>query len=802
MKLPLLTFTLAIAATVAAQTAPTRPAATPKAAVPKGAPVDFNRDVRPILSERCFACHGFDAAKRQAGLRLDTELGAYLALPSGRKGVVPGHPERSSVIQRVAARTMPPPNMGKALTDAEIGVLRRWVAQGGKYAQHWSFVPPRVPALPPVKDPSRWARNPIDRFILARLEREKLRPAPEADRVTLIRRLTLDLTGLPPTPAEVDAFLADRSPNAYEKVVDRLLASPRYGERMAWEWLDAARYADTNGYQGDGVRTMWPWRDWVIRALNDNMPYDQFTVEQLAGDLLPNATREQRIATGFNRNHMLNGEGGRIPEESRVDYVVDRVDTTSTVFMGMTVGCARCHDHKFDPFTQKEYYQLYAYFNNLPETGSVDRRGNANPVMALPTLADTARTAELTAKVQSLEREMGALAADAAERPAAQKALDDARKALRDHEGQILVTMVMEERPQPRDTFLLIRGAYDRYGEKVAPGVPSSLPGLPAGAPPNRLALARWLVDPSNPLTARVTVNRYWQLFFGTGLVKTAEDFGTQGERPSHPELLDYLATRFAGVSGAGALKPWDSKAIQKLIVMSATYRQSSKMTPALSERDPENRLLARGPRYRLSSAALRDQALAVSGLLVEKAGGPPVKPYQPPGIWEDATFGQIRYEQDHGEKLYRRSLYTFWRRIVGPTTLFDTPSRQNCTVRQARTNTPLHALTLLNDVTFVEAARAFAQRVMTTGGATPEARIETAFRMAAARKPVPAERQILLQSWQRLLARYRTDPEAAKQLLSAGESPRDEKLDLAEHAAYTALCSLILNLDEVVTKE
>jgi mono/diheme cytochrome c family protein len=818
------------------------PAGAVLAAPPAPAPVDFNRDVRPVLSENCFSCHGFDPGKRQAGLRLDVPEGAFGKLPSGNTALVPGKPDGGVFMRRVAARTMPPPASGKRLTDAQVTTLRRWIAQGAKYARHWSLEPPRRPALPTVRD-TKWVRNPIDRFILARLEREGLHPSPEADRPTLIRRLSLDLTGLPPTPAEVDAFLADRAPDAYEKVVDRLLASPRYGERMAWEWLDAARYADTNGYQGDGVRTMWPWRDWVVQALNRNMPFDQFTVEQLAGDLLPNATLSQKLATGFNRNHMLNGEGGRIPEESRIDYVVDRVDTTSTVWMGLTLGCSRCHDHKFDPFTQKEYYGLFAYFNNLSETGAVDRGGNANPVLSLPTPEQSARMDALNGTVRSLEGKLQPLPADAAERPELQKQLDEARKSLKEAQSAVVETMVMEERgpagTPPRETFVLVRGAYDKHGDKVGAGVPAALPVLPRDAPPNRLALARWLVDPAHPLTARVTVNRYWQLFFGTGLVKTVEDFGVQGERPSHPELLDWLASSFAtgdggretGASGATGdrgpktedrngrspvpglpspeghavsrpPKAWDVKAMHKLIVMSAAYRQSSRETPLLRERDPENRLLARGARFRLSSAQIRDQALALSGLLVEKQGGPPVKPYQPPGIWEDATFGQIRYEQGRGESLYRRSLYTFWRRIVGPTTLFDTASRQGCTVRQARTNTPLHALTLLNDTTYVEAARVFAQRVMTTGGTTPEARVGTAFRLATARQPTAGERKVLLQSWRRLRSQYAADPEGARKLLAAGESPRDEKLDAGEHAAYTGLCSLILNLDEVITRE
>ena len=787
-----------------------------------GAPaVDFNRDVRPILAENCFACHGPDAGQRKAGLRLDLREGALATLAAGLAAVVPGRPDAGTLMRRVASRTMPPPGSNKRLTDAQIALLRRWIGQGASYSRHWSFVPPVRPQIPRVRNP-RWPVNAIDSFVLARLGRERLQPSSAAGRATLIRRVSLDLTGLPPNPSEVDAFLSDRSANAYEKVVDRLLASPRYGERMAWEWLDAARYADTNGYQGDRTRIMWPWRDWVIDAFNQNMPFDRFTVEQIAGDLLPNATLAQKIATGFNRNHMLNGEGGRIPEESRVDYVVDRVDTTSTVWLGLTLGCARCHDHKFDPLAQRDYYRLFAYFNNLPETGSVDRGGNANPVLSLPTPEQSTQMSALQERIRTAESRLPA--APVADRPGLQKEIDEARKAVQDLEKSVLTTMVMEERPQPRDTFLLVRGAYDRPGEKVTPGVPASLPGPASDAPPNRLGLARWLVDPANPLTSRVAVNRYWQMLFGTGLVKTAEDFGIQGERPSHPELLDWLAVEYRALG-------WDTKALLRLMVTSATYRQSSDFGFPISDFglktsasesairnprsaisksairnllsiDPENRLLARASRFRLPSAVLRDQALFVGGLLVEKVGGAPVKPYQPAGIWEDATFGQIKYEQDRGDKLYRRSLYTFWRRIVGPTTLFDTASRQSCTVRQSRTNTPLHALTLLNDITFVEAARAFAQRVMKEGGSTQEERIDFAFRLAAARRATGQERRTLLRSLARLRAHYAADPAAALKLLSIGESPRDQSLDPVQHAAFTGLCSLVLNLDEVLSKE
>jgi hypothetical protein len=707
-------------------------------------------------------------------------------------------------------------------------VLKKWVEQGAEWQAHWAYVVPKRPGLPPVRD-GGWAKNPIDRFVLARLEKEGLKPSPEASKNTLIRRLSLDLTGLPPTPAEVAAFVTDPSPNAYEELVARLLRSPRFGERLAYDWLDAARYADSNGYQEDLTRTLWPWRDWVVRAFNVNKPFDQFTVEQIAGDLLPGATTEQKIATGFHRNHMLNGEGGRVAEESRIDYVVDRVDTTAQVWLGLTLGCARCHDHKFDPFSQKEYYRLFAYFNSIGETGAVDRRGanqvgNANPVLRVPTkeqeraLFDSTRTirelepvvkatapkptpADLhRATLAGLLRTPAPLILEASLRPSpafadASRALATAKKTLDATNKAVVETMVMEDLPSARDTFVLRRGAWDQHGEKVSPGVPERLGKPPPGVPPNRLALARWLVSPENPLTARVVVNRYWQLLFGAGLVKTTEDFGVQGEPPIHPDLLDWLAVNFRD-SG------WDLKKLLTLVVTSNTYKQSSKVTPELQERDPANRLLARAARYRLSSHSLRDQAMAVSGLLVEKGGGPPVNPYQPPNIWEEFSFNHIRYAQGHGDDLYRRSLYTFWRRTVAPPELFDTPARQVCVVRPTRTNTPLHALTTLNDVTYAEAHRVLAERVMKEGGHTSAERIGCAFRLCVAREPTPKERDVLVAAFDRLRKQYGTDKSAAEKVVSQGEKPRDPKLDVTELVAYAGVASVILNLDEALTRE
>ena len=753
-------------------------------------PVDFGRQIRPLLSNTCFTCHGPDEKARDSELRLDTKAGAFIDL-DGHRAIVPGKPLASSLYLRLVSQDederMPPPDSGRKLTAEQIELVRLWIEQGAKWEQHWSFVSPKRPATPTVRN-KKWVRNPIDAFVLARIEQAGLSPSPEASKETLIRRLSLDLTGLPPTLEEIDAFLADKSPAAYESLVDRLLRSPRFGEHMAATWLDAARYGDTNGYQSDGTRTMWPWRDWVIDALNKNMPFDQFTVEQIAGDLLPGAKPRQILATGFNRNHPLNGEGGRIAEESRVDYVVDRVETTGTVWLGLSIGCGRCHDHKFDPISQREFYGLYAYFNSIDESGGVDRGGNAKPVMKIAAPQIAARIAELEKKIAGMK--VKGEKPQAASLAGLQKELDRLKKSIPE-------TMVMGDRKTPRETFVLIRGQYDKpdKSQRVSPGVPASLHPLPADAPKNRLALARWLVDPANPLTARVTVNRTWQQIFGVGLVRTSEEFGSQGERPTHPQLLDYLATEL--VSGG-----WDVKKLLRLIVSSATYRQSSRTTPELLRNDPTNRLLARSPRYRLSSFAIRDQALALGGLLVERIGGPPVRPYQPADVWSDFSLGKIKYKQDHGESLYRRSLYTFWRRSVGPTIFFDVTDRQVCSVRPSRTNTPLHSLTLLNDITHVEAARKFAERVMSEGDKQPQTRLNRAFRMATARRPTAEEAKILLAALDRLTQQFRADAEAAKKLLAVGESPASDKLDAVELAAFAGVMNMLLNLDEVITRE
>lgn len=1001
--------------------------------------VDYRREVRPILSDKCFKCHGPDEKERKAGLRLDTADGALAMADSGAFAVVPGKSGDSELMKRVRHADgdlrMPPAATGKTLTPQEIDTLQRWIDQGAAWQGHWAFQAPVRPAPPTISNEA-WALNPIDRFIHARLDRESLMPSPTADKTTLIRRLTLDLTGLPPTPAEVDAFLADTSPNAYEKLVERLLNSRRFGEHMARYWLDAARYGDTHGLHLDNERSMWKYREWVIEAFNRNHPFDQFTIDQLAGDLVPNPTTEQLIATGFNRCNVTTGEGGSIDEEVLVRYAVDRVETTSTVWLGLTAGCAVCHDHKYDPLTQKEFYQLFAFFFSTQDAAMDGNQLLPPPMLKIPTseqeqqrktlderltqlrtqLADqlakveytdpgvpagvtldqpqevvwidddtpkgakqeggwqfvvapepvlsgtkaSKRTAgglsqhfftganpplkvgegdklftyvyldpnnppkeimlqwndgswehraywgenvipwgaentgarfragdlpekgkwvrlEVDAKQvglnpganingwaftqhdgtcywdkagivtrtpqggmtfesqqqwESLAKAQNdlpqpvkdALKAEADKRNDAQKKtlrdyfleyvypktkdqfvdlhnqINDAQKQRNDLEAAIPSTLVMADMQNQRETRMLIRGQYDKKGDKVERALPSWLPPMPEGAPTSRLGLAKWLVDPKHPLTSRVTVNRFWQQLFGQGLVKTTGDFGSQGEWPTHPELLDWLAVEFVE-SG------WNVKHVMRLMVTSNTYRQSSKVTPELVQRDPTNELYARGPRFRLDAEVIRDSALNVSGLMVEKFGGKSVKPYQPEGIWEAVGFlgsNTREFKQDSGEALYRRSLYTFWKRTAPPPSLltFDAPSRETCTVRRARTNTPLQALTLMNDKQYVEASRQFAQRMLTEGGASPESRLAFAFRLATGRQPSEKESAVLLRVLNKQSEIFKGNVDAAKQLLAVGESKRNESLDPAEHAAYTMVANLILNLDETVTKE
>lgn len=867
---------------------------------------EFNRQVRPILSDKCWTCHGTDAAAKGIKLRLDKEESARAA--------------RLLIRDRIVAKTMPPKHVGNPLSEGEIATLSQWAEAGAPWQMHWAY-------LPPVRE----AGGTIDGFVQARLKKEGLSPTPEASRETLIRRLSLDLTGLPESPRN----------ESYEATVDRLLASPRFAERMTARWLDAARYADTNGYQTDGERMMWRWRDWVIEAFDKNMPFDRFIVEQMAGDLLPDATLSQRIATGFQRNHRGNGEGGIVGAEYLAEYAADRVETMSTVFLGSTVGCARCHNHKYDPFSQKDFYRFFAYFHNIGERGRYFKYGNTPPFIHAPTPGQEARLAALQKAVKVAERKIqkgdpnwkptadliplekaapsytdrftvaaqmtmkdGVVVAKtvAGDEPMGfgilvtkgrlqvnlvQRWLDDAirvetervfapeethhvaftfdgsklaaglkvyvdgkpeklrilvdelnqdfvvkepiRVGAKDAkifgrvlpQGEIAIlagvatgseawtelaqrqkeldafldliptVMVMRETGQPLDAHVLIRGAYDRPGEVVQAGVPPVLGKIPDGLPNNRLGLARWLVDRKNPLTARVTVNRFWQGLFGVGLVKTSEDFGAQGEWPSHPELLDWLAVEFMD-SG------WNVKKLMKTIVMSATYRQGSQIRPELLARDPENRLLARGPRLRLDAGQVRDQALYVSGLLVEKVGGPSVKPYQPAGLWKELSGG-ADYQMDQGEGLYRRSLYTFWKRTSPPPSManFDAAGRETCVVRESRTNTPLQALNLMNDVTFLEASRKLAERVIHSGEG-----FGFGFRLVTGRAPNAQELAILDRAYARHLATYRASPDEARNLLAHGDSPRDTKIDVAVLAANTMVASMMLNLDEGITRE
>ena len=1036
------------------------------AALPKK--IDFNRDIRPVLANNCFPCHGPAAGPRKADLRLDVREEA-LTEREGIRPIVPGDIEKSEVVRRITHTSkkemMPPPESKKSLKADEIERIKQWIAQGAEYTPHWSFIAPKRPELPQVSR-AEWPRNAIDRFILARLEAEGLAPSPETDPRTLIRRVSFDLTGLPPTLEEVDAFLADSSSHAYETVVDRLLASVHYGEHMARFWLDAARYADTHGLHFDNYREIWPYRDWVIRAFNNNMPFDQFTIEQLAGDLLDNSTLMQKVATGFCRAHVTTNEGGVIKEEVFVRNVVDRVETTGTVFLGLTLGCATCHDHKFDPISQKDFYQIFAFFNNLDGNPMDGNKAQHAPIIKVPSPEQTKQLADLRQQITALDTKLkeraqraekaytaweqqartktdepqpmpagliahfpldfiadgktvanlvdakavgriggkspatvpgkhgGALrfngrnfvfnknigdfernqafsygawakvpkkhgssgivtrmddknanrgwdlliagskamvhivhkwpknaikvttkkripvdkwthffvTYDGSSKAAGVKiyingksvpvkvdvdklkktirtdkefrigrrnpgsgfkgAVDEVRiydralsavdvariadkdlirpilvldpakrtprqkKTLREHylnthdkpykklaarraksksqeagiDKKMPTTLIWKERDKPRDAFLLERGQYDQRGEKVSRATPKALPPLPEGAPLNRLGFAQWLVHPSHPLTARVAANRFWQQCFGTGIVKTAEDFGAQGEWPSHPDLLDWLAVDFRE-------NKWDVKRLMKLIVRSAAYRQSSRITPEGFEKDPENRLLARGPRFRLDAEMLRDQALAVSGLLVRTIGGPSVKPPQPAGLWYAVGYSRsntVRFKKDSGpDKVHRRSLYTFWKRTAPAPQMitFDAPSRESCTVRRERTNTPLQALLLLNDPQYVEAARHLAQRILKEGGKTADQRLSFAFRLVTARSPNTEEIAELRGAYESHLGSFRQDAKAAQDLIEVGESKPDESLDAVELAAWTMIANLILNLDEVINK-
>ena len=814
------------------------------------AKVDYNEDVRPILAENCFYCHGPDGNKRKAKLRLDVR---EVALE--KKAFVPGDAEASDLVKRLFSKdsdeVMPPPDSHRTVTAAQKEILKRWIAEGAEYRPHWAFVAPVRPALP-----ANGERHPVDAFVVDKLTKAGLKLSPEAPKATLLRRLSLDLTGLPPTPEETAAFLADQGPDAYEKQVDRLLASPHYGERMALPWLDASRYADSNGFQQDGDTFQWVWRDWLVRNLNADKPFDQLSTEMLAGDLLPDATLDQKIATAFNRNHILNGEGGNIAEEQRFVSLFDRVESTTTTWLGLTVACAQCHDHKYDPITQKDYYQWLDAFNRVKErgtpsggptqTGGQSRFRLDGTVVEAPSPEQAAELARLQAAFDAvnkdffahqtkafeawlakptkdkgmLPKELEALLAPDKKRTAAEtkklrdhyvknvfpeerkgiavfKQIDHAKMLLDGYRGDVLPRVMVMSDDQPRETNILDRGAYLSKKDKVAFDAPGFLPPLPKDAPKNRLGLARWLFRPEHPLTARVQVNRQWQHFFGFGIVRTSEDLGVQSDRPTHPELLDWLSVEFRE-SG------WKTKALQKLILTSKTYRQSGRVTQEHLQKDPENRLLARAPRLRLPSLVLRDVALSSSGLLNAKVGGVPVYPYLPDSPWESLAITKERdftYPQSKGADLYRRSLYTFWRRTIAPVNMFDSSARQTCRVRTAVTSSPLHALTMLNDPTWVEAARVLAQRV-TKERPTDEARLARAFALVLGRDPAGQEPALLAQMLANQRAVYAADAKAAAALLAVGESPRDAAIPVPEHAALTATCLALYNLDAAVTRD
>lgn len=754
-------------------------------------PVRYLRDVRPILASNCFKCHGPDIKK--SDLDLQTFATATKKLTSGAAAIVPGKPDESDMLRRVnsydAVDRMPP--KGERLKPAQIETLKRWIAEGAKYEEHWAYVKPEKPTLPALKN-AGWVRNPIDALVLARLEKEGLKPSPEADKATLIRRVALDLTGLPPSIEEVDAFLKDSGPDAYEKVVDRLLKSPHYGEHQARWWLDMARYADTNGYEKDERRTIWPYRDWVINAFNRDLPFDDFTIEQLAGDLQPNPTPEQRTATGFQRNTMVNTEGGTDDEEFRVAAVVDRVNTTMSVWMGTTINCCQCHNHKYDPFTTKEFYRLYAFFNQTADKG----RSNA-PEIPVPTADEEER--KLATRLKMASKAIALLSANDLSRPALVKLVSDQIVSLQKLIGGIkpATTLVMQELVDPRPTHIMIRGSHKNLGEKVTPGTPAKLHPLVVYGrrEGNRTDLARWLVSPENPLVGRVTMNRICARYFGRGIVETSEDFGIQGELPAHPELLDYLAVDFVD-------RKWSLKAMHKQIVISATYRQSSAVTRELLEKDPHNRLFARGPRFRLDAETVRDNALAISGLLNRKLGGPSVFPFQPEGVWANPYSGDKWFSSDGGNQ-YRRGLYTFWRRTAPYATFmaFDAPSREVACERRPRSNTPLQALATLNDRAFLECANGLARRMMYEVKGDAAERLKYGFRLCIARPPSEAESKALLDLYELAIADYRKDKDAARKLALLLGLPQPD-LDSAELAAWTVIANVLLNLDETITKE
>jgi len=751
--------------------------------------IEFNRDIRPILSNNCFVCHGPDNNLRKAKLRLDDEKDAH------KKVIVAGKPLVSEFFRRIVSddpdEKMPPAKSKKHLTKQEIELLHAWIEQGAKYEGHWSLIAPRKHELPKVKE-TGWVRNDIDRFVLARLETEGLAPAPEADKRTLIRRLTFDLTGLPPLPQDVDAFLADKTPTAYEKVVDRLLASRHFGERMAVHWLDVVRYADTAGYHSDNNRDVYLYRDWVIDAFNKNLPFAQFAVAQIAGDLIPNATNEQKIASGHNRLLQTTEEGGGQAKEYTAKYAADRVRNFSTAWLGLTLGCTECHDHKYDPFTTKEFYKLASFFADIQETPI----GRQQPT-PITTRENQEKVKKIDDEIATIQKAIAALPKDQAK--VQQQKLAEAQKQKAEFTKQIPQTLISTSMA-PRMVRVLKRGNWlDDSGEIVLPNVPAALPSLKIGQDKTkratRLDLANWLVAADNPLTARIFVNRLWLLYFGQGIVKTADDFGALGAWPTHPELLDWLAIDFQASGG-------DIKRSIKQIVLSAAYRQSSKAGPELRQRDPYNQLLARQGRFRLDAEFVRDNALAISGLFVPKVGGPSVKPYQPAGYWRYMNFPTREWANDKGESQYRRGLYTHWQRtFLQPSLLaFDASTREECTVERPRSNTPQQALVLLNDPTYVEASRVFAEKIIRSGKTTPD-RVQFAYRQALQRPASAEEMKVLVYLHEQHLKHYTANAKDAQALLGIGYAPATKEIAPAELAAWTSVARTILNLHETITR-
>ncbi|GGN05759.1 hypothetical protein GCM10010967_46190 [Dyadobacter beijingensis] len=733
--------------------------------------VSYNFDIRPILSDKCLACHGPDANKREAGLRLDDPKSAFAALKDNPKAhaLVAGKPDQSQayllLVTEDTSMRMPPLASNLKLTEREIDLIGKWIKQGAKYEKHWAFVAPKKPRLPEVSHKD-WAKNSIDYFILEKQEQKGLAPAAEADKERLLKRLSLDLTGLPPSLQLMDEFLADNSPNAYEKMVDKLLANPAYGEKMAIHWLDLARYADSHGYQDDGYRTQWPWRDWVIHAFNKNMHYNDFVTWQLAGDLLPNHTKEQLLATGFNRNHKITEEGGVIPEEYRIMYVTDRNDLFGKGLLGVTLECAHCHDHKYDPFSQKEYYQMFAFFNNVNEVGIESVIGGPETYAKKPLMQISDQDVK------------------------------DILTFVNKPDTNQLIVSVMGDLDTLRKTYVLKRGAYDAPGEEVQAGTPTAILPFDKKYPKNRLGLSQWLFDKRNPLTARVYVNILWQEFFGKGIVKTSGDFGMQGELPTHPALLDWLAVDFMEHN-------WDIKRFVKQMVMSATYRQSAVVTKENLAIDPDNVYLARGPRYRVHAEFVKDLVLASAGLLNRTIGGPSVKPYQPAGLWEGATSGRgllSVYNQDHGASLYRRGMYTLIKRTVPPPTMaiFDASNRDLCEVRRLKTNTPLQALVMMNDPAVLEASRVLAARLLQEKSTTEE-KITKAFRQIVCRKPSQKELDVLTGYYQQELKEIQ--PQRAEKMVAIGEYPLTRNVDKKALASLMRVISTIYNLEETITK-